>query len=160
MKCDVIDDNNFLIKVYSEYLDFDIYDHDEIRNFIEKIYDKLLSKYYVCGSLVFNIFLDRMYGMIIEVKKNGDFIFKNLLDVKIKFNLNISFLYEVDYFYILENEISNQNIYYYKGKYYLELIRDIDKKKYIELLDNCNIIYNEEINNIVNNGIKLSYIKI
>lgn len=155
MKCDVIDDNHYLIKIYNDYLDFDIYDHDEIKIFIEKIYNKILKKYNIKGLLTFNIFIDNMYGMIIEVEKNNGFIIKNLVDIKIKFNLNISFLYEVDYFYLLENNINNQNIYYYNSKYYLEIIREMDKKTYLNLLDNSFIMYNDEINNIIDNGIKL-----
>lgn len=159
MKCDVIDDNHYLIKIYNDYLDFDIYDHDEIKIFIEKIYNKILKKYNIKGLLTFNIFIDNMYGMIIEVEKNNGFIIKNLVDIKIKFNLNISFLYEVDYFYLLENNINNQNIYYYNSKYYLEIIREMDKKTYLNLLDNSFIMYNDEINNIIDNGIKLLNIK-
>lgn len=159
MKCDVIDDNHYLIKIYNDYLDFDIYDHDEIKIFIEKIYNKILKKYNIKGLLTFNMFIDNMYGMIIEVEKNNDFIIKNLVDIKIKFNLNISFLYEVDYFYLLENNINNQNIYYYNSKYYLEIIREMDKKTYLNLLDNSFIMYNDEINNIIDNGIKLLNIK-
>ena len=73
--------------------------------------------------------------------------------------VNISFLYEVDYFYILENNLINQNIYYYKDKFYIEIINTIDKNKFTCLLDNSNIVYNNEINNIINNGIKLANIK-
>ena len=160
MKCDVIDSNHCLIKVYNDYFNFDIYDHDEIKSFIEVIYDKILKKYNIKGLLTFNIYIDNMYGMIIEIEKNKDFILKNFVDIKIKFNLNVSFLYEVDYFYLVENNINNQNIYYYKDKYYLEIIKEMDKKTYLNLLDNSFIIYDDEINKIINNGIKLSNISI
>ena len=159
MKCDVIDDNHYLIKIYNDYLDFDIYDHDEIKIFIEKIYNKILKKYNIKGLLTFNIFIDNMYGMIIEVEKNNGFIIKNLVDIKIKFNLNISFLYEVDYFYLIDNNIVNQNVYFYNDKFYLEIINDMKEEDYIKLLDNSIIVYNDKINNIINNGIKLSNIK-
>lgn len=159
MICNLIDKDYYIVKVYNDYFDFDIYDTTEVKNFIYKIYNKLLKKKKLNGIIQFDIYIDTNYGMIIEIKKLEDLLFNDIIDIKIKFNLNISFLYEIDYFYILENNLTNQNIYYYKDKFYLEIINTIDKNKFINLLDNSNIIYNNYINNIINNGIKLANIK-
>lgn len=159
MICNLIDKDYYIVKVYNDYLNFDIYDTTEVKNFIYKIYNKLLKKKKLNGIIQFDIYIDTNYGMIIEIKKLEDLLFNDIIDIKIKFNLNISFLYEVDYFYILENNLTNQNIYYYKDKFYLEIINTMDKNKFINLLDNSNIIYNNYINNIINNGIKLANIK-
>lgn len=159
MICNLIDKDYYIVKVYNDYINFDIYDTSEVKDFIYKIYDKLLKKNKLTGIILFDIYIDTNYGMIIEIKKIEDLLFNDIIDVKIKFNLNISFLYEVDYFYILENNLINQNIYYYKDKFYIEIINTIDKNKFTYLLDNSNIVYNNEINNIINNGIKLANIK-
>lgn len=159
MICNLIDKDYYIVKVYNDYINFDIYDTSEVKDFIYKIYDKLLKKNKLTGIILFDIYIDTNYGMIIEIKKLEDLLFNDIIDVKIKFNLNISFLYEVDYFYILENNLINQNIYYYKDKFYIEIINTIDKNKFTYLLDNSNIVYNNEINNIINNGIKLANIK-
>jgi len=155
MVCNKIDNDYYILKIFKEYCNFDIYDHDEIKEFIQYLFDKLLKKHNLCGKLIFNIFIDNMYGMIIEIKKEDDFIIKDLIDIKIKFNLNVSFLYEIDYFYLIENKLSNQNIYYYDNKYYLEIINDISENEYLKLLDNSLIIYDDTVNEIVNKGIKL-----
>lgn len=157
MVCNVLDKDNYIIKIYNNYNCVDIYDHDNIENFIKDIFNKYLKKYNLCGRILFNVYIDNLYGMIIEVKKISDLIIDKLIDIKIKFNLNISFLYEVDYFYLVDNNINNQNIYYYKNKFYLEIINDMNNCHYIKLLDNCIIIYDEKINEIIDNGIKLSY---
>lgn len=159
MICNVIDKDFYIVKVFNNWDDFDIYNHDEIKDFVQDLFDKILDKYKLCGEIIFNVFIDKLYGMIIEIKKESDLIIKNLIDIKIKFNLNISFLYEIDYFYLIDNNITNQNIYYYNNKFYLEIINDIKEEDYFQLLDNCLIIYNDEINNIINNGIKLTNIK-
>lgn len=151
----VIDNDFYIIKIHNIDDNFDIYDHKNIELFIKKIFNNFLKKKNIFGKIFFNIFLDRLYGMIIEIKKVNELKIKNIIDVNIKFNLNISFLYEIDYFYLLDNKIINQNVYYYKDKFYLELINDIDKIKYIKLLDNSNIIYDNKINEIIDKGIKL-----
>ena len=153
----VIDKDNYIIKIYNDYFDIDIYDHSEVKLFIENLFNKIFNKYKLKGTVVFNIYIDNMYGMIIEVNKKNDLI-GDIVDIKIKFNINISFLYEVDYLYLIDNDITNQNIYYYKDKFYLEIVNNIDKDKYIKLLDNCFVIYDNNINNIINKGIKLANI--
>lgn len=158
MICNVIDNDFLILKIFSNDK-FDIYDHGEIKEFIKSLFDNILNKYSLSGNIIFNVFIDRLYGMIIEIKKESDIIIKKMVDIKIKFNLNISFLYEVDYFYLIENNIINQNIYYYNDKFYLEIINDIKENAYIKLLENCLVIYDDEINNIINNGIKLTNIK-
>lgn len=159
MICNVIDKDNYILKIYNKYAGFDIYEQENVKDFIKDIFNKMLKKYNLSGTIIFNIFIDRLYGMIIEVKKTSDLLIKKLIDIKIKFNLNISFLYEVDYFYLIDNNIVNQNVYFYNDKFYLEIINDVKEEDYIRLLDNSIIVYNDKINNIINNGIKLSIIK-
>lgn len=155
MICNIINDEYFIVKLLKDYCAFDIYDHEEIKNLVQDIFDTFLKKYNIYGSLVFNVFFDQKYGIIVEVKKERDLNFNHLVDIKIKFHLNISFLYEIDYFYLLDNNIINQNIYFYNDKFYLEIVNDINDSDYIKLLDNSKIIYDNEMDKIVNNGIKL-----
>lgn len=158
MICNVIDKDFYIIKIFNNWDDFNIYDHNEIKEFVQSLFDKILNKYKLCGNIIFNIFLDKLYGMIIEIKKESDLLIKNLVDIKIKFNLNVSFLYEIDYFYLIDNNVINQNIYYYNDKFYLEIINDIKEEEYLKLLDNSLIIYNDKINDIIDYGIKLKSI--
>lgn len=158
MICKEVDKDFYILKIFND--DLNIYDHNEVRDFIEIVYERMLKKYNLKGIIVFDIYLDTNYGMIVEVKRNRDVLFDDVIDVKIKFNINISFLYEVDYFYVLDNDLINQNVYYYKDKFYVELVNEIDRNSFVDLLDNSNIIYNDEINSIINNGIKLEKFKL
>jgi len=158
MICNVIDNDFLILKIFSNDK-FDIYDHGEIKGFIKSLFDNILNKYGLSGNIIFNVFIDRLYGMIIEIKKESNAIMKEKVDIKIKFNLNVSFLYEVDYFYLIDNNIVNQYVYYYNDKFYLEIINDIKENDYTQLLENCLVIYDDEKNNIINNGIKLTNIK-
>jgi len=155
MICNVIDKDSYIIKVFN-YDNFDIYDHEDIKEMVSNVFNKVLNKYNLCGEILFNIYVDKLYGLIIEVNKIDDLLVKDVIDLKIKFNLNISFLYEVDYFYLVDNNITNQNVYYYKDKFYLETVNDIDNIDYIKLLDNSSIIYDDKINDIIDNGIRLN----
>lgn len=157
MICKEVDKDFYILKIFND--DLNIYDHNEVKDFIEIVYEKMLKKYNLKGIIVFDIYIDTNYGMIVEVKNKKDVLFDDIIDVKIKFNINISFLYEVDYFYILDNNLINQNIYYYKDKFYIELVNEVDRNSFVDLLDNSDIIYNDEINNIINNGIKLEKFK-
>ena len=159
MICNVIDKDTYILKVYNYYNGVNIYDHGNIEEFVKDIFNKSLKKYNLTGRILFNVYIDKLYGMIIEIKKENDLIIDKLIDIKLKFNLNISFLYEIDYFYLIDNNIDNQNVYFYNDKFYLEIINDISDNEYIKLLDNSLIIYNDEINNIINKGIRLSNIK-
>ena len=159
MICNVIDKDTYILKVYNYYNGVNIYDHDNIEEFVKDIFNKSLKKYNLTGRILFNVYIDKLYGMIIEIKKENNLIIDKLIDIKLKFNLNISFLYEIDYFYLIDNNIDNQNVYFYNNKFYLEIINDISDNDYIKLLDNSFIIYDDEINNIINDGIKLSNIK-
>ena len=153
-----ISNDYHIINIYKDYINFDIYDQNEVKEFIYSLYMTKLKKYNLKGILEFNIYIDANYGMIIEIKKRSNLLFEDIIDIKIKFNLNLSFLYEIDYFYILENNLNNQKIYYYKNKFYLEIINTLNKEEFIKLLDNTTIIYDNKINNIISKGIKLANI--
>lgn len=153
-----ISNDYHIINIYKDYINFDIYDQNEVKEFIYSLYMTKLKKYNLKGILEFNIYIDTNYGMIIEIKKRSNLLFEDIIDIKIKFNLNLSFLYEIDYFYILENNLNNQKIYYYKNKFYLEIINTLNKEEFIKILDNTTIIYDNKINNIISKGIKLANI--
>ena len=153
-----VDKNNFIAKISNEKLaNIDIFNIEEVKEFTKIIFSNLVKKYNMKGEVEFNIYIDINYGIIIDIKNNNYFTFDNNIDVKIIFHLNNIFLYEIDYFDILENtNIKKANIYYYKDKFYLELINDINKEEYNYLLESSNIIYNDKSIDIINKGIKLT----
>jgi len=153
-----ITENNFIAKISNDVVEnIDIFDIDEVEEFIKNLFTTFLKRQKIKGEVELNIYIDNNYGMIVDIKNEEDFVFDDEIDIKIIFHLNNAFLYEIDYFDILENtNIKDANIYFYNNKFYLELIDDIDKKDYIKLLEASNIIWDNEGFKIVNKGVKLT----
>lgn len=153
-----ITENNFIAKISNDVVEnIDIFDMEEVEEFIKNLFTTILKRQKIKGEVELNIYIDNNYGMIVDIKNEEDFVFDDEVDIKIIFHLNNAFLYEIDYFDIVENtNIKNANIYFYNNNFYLELIDDIDKKDYIKLLEASNIIWDNEGFKIVNKGVKLT----
>jgi len=147
-----INNNNYILKITNNNLD--IYDKDKVENLTKNIIKKILKNNKLSGFTYFEVYLDKNYGMIINIKVKETTYLNDEIDVKITFNLNSNFLYLIDYFDIIENNLANQNIYYYKDNFYLQIDNNISLKDYYNLLEMSDIIY-EDTFKIINNAIKL-----
>ena len=137
--------NNYLIKIYKEEIkNINIYDIDDIYTLIKLIIKKIIKNNNISGDYQINIYINDIYGMIIEFNKIKE---NNYIDLKIKVNVDSIFLYESNFNYL--NNYKN-TIYYYKNKYYL-----LPKDSNINLLEVSNIIYGKEVKEILSKGIKL-----
>ena len=152
-----VDDDNYIIKVLNDKLDnIDIFNIDEVEEFIKNIFKNFLKFFKLSGEVVLNIYLDLYYGIIIKIKREV-ILFDDEIDARVIFHLNNSFLYEVDYFYILNNtNIKNGNIYFYDNSFYLELTDFASLSDMYKISESSNVIWDNRVFNIINNGIKLS----
>lgn len=142
-----------------DFNSINIFNHDDIEKFIKKILNKYLKKYNIYGLVIFNIYKDNKYGMIIDIENRKYSFLENNIEIKITFHLNNFFLYKLNYFDLFENiTIKNQNIYYYNDNYYLELNKWISNKNYLHLLEISEIIY-KNVDEIINKGIKVTNYK-
>lgn len=138
-------DNDYLIKIYKSSIDnINIYDIDDIYTLVKLIIKKIIKNNNLSGNYQVNIYINDIYGMIIEFNKLED---NHYIDIKINIYIDSIFLYESDINY-LDNY--NDNIYYYLNKYYL-----LPKKNNINLLEVDNIIYGKKVYDILNKGIKI-----
>lgn len=138
-------DNDYLIKIYKSSIDnINIYDIDDIYTLVKLIIKKIIKNNSLSGNYQVNIYINDIYGMIIEFNKLED---NHYIDIKINIYIDSIFLYESDINY-LDNY--NDNIYYYLNKYYL-----LPKNNNINLLEVDNIIYGEKVYDILNKGIKI-----
>lgn len=138
-------DNDYLIKIYKSSIDnINIYDIDDIYTLVKSIIKKIIKNNNLSGNYQVNIYINDIYGMIIEFNKLED---NHYIDIKINIYIDSIFLYESDINY-LDNY--NDNIYYYLNKYYL-----LPKNNNINLLEVDNIIYGEKVYDILNKGIKI-----
>lgn len=152
-----VDTDNYVVKVFNEEIyDLDIFNIDEVEDFIKNIFKNFVKTYKLKGDVLLNIYIDLYYGIIVEVKKEDSFYDSDEIDARVVFHLNNAFLYEVDYFYILDNtSIKNANVYFYNNKFYLELTDEISISDKYKLSEACDIIWDDRSFEIINKAIKL-----
>ena len=146
-----ISKDNYQIKLPSKIIN--IYDHTEIQNITKKVIKKINKHSKLYGLAILEIYQDINYGTIIEIKNiKKIFSSKDELEIKITIHTDTPFLYKIDYFDITKN--NKDNIYYYQNNFYLELNKPINKRKYLDILEKSEILYNDTYK-IINDGLKL-----
>ncbi len=134
-------DDYYIVKVFKEKLDdFNPFDKSCIEQLFQKILKKLLKNYSIHGLIDADIYFDRLYGMIIELREVYDYFEE--IDLRIHFHLDSVFLVEIEYDYF--NKMND--VYYYKGKYY---------KVYDKIIDGPIIYKDSECIEIMEKGIHL-----
>lgn len=118
------------------------YLNKDIDNITKNVFN-ILEKYYnyrINDSYEMKIYINKLYGIILEINiKENNFI-------NIKVLNDVLFLYEIeDPLKYLDNEI-----YFYNNKYYINL-----KKENLNILENSNIIYGNDVYKIIGKGIKI-----
>ena len=115
----------------------------DIKRLIEYIFN-ILDKYYnydIGISYYIKVYINKYYGKILE-------IYKDDIDYEITLRIikDALFLYKIDdpLKYIKED------IYYFNNEFYINI-----KEENINILENTNIIYNEEVYKILGSGIKI-----
>ena len=133
-------DDCYIIKIFKEELgDFDAFDKKCIEGLFQKILKKIIKKHSIHGLLDADVYFDRLYGMIIELREVYDYFEE--IDLRIHFHLDSAFLVEV------ENDINSlKDVYYYQGKYY---------KTYDKMMDSPVIYRDSECIEIMEKGIHL-----
>ena len=121
------------------------YINKDINKLIKDIFN-ILKKYFnykINDSYNIKLYINKIYGMILEISINN-YIIENIINIKLL--KDVLFLYEVDDpLDYLDNEI-----YYYNNKYYINL-----KKENINIFENTNIIYGNDVYKIIGKGIKI-----
>lgn len=121
-------------------------------NYVKKILTKYFDKAFLKGIIKIDIFINKLYGTIITIEKNS---YQTRNDTKITIHMDSYFLYEMDYFDINKNVLKDNFVYYYEGKFYLDIKNDILKKDYFNILEFSNIIYGTKCLEIINRGMKI-----
>ena len=145
-------DNNYIIKLMG--IQINIYESDELEEITKKIIKKISKNYKLNNCIHLEFYLNDNYGTIIKLKDyKSPFAINNDKTVKITIHTETPFLYQIDYFDIYKNKYQ-QNIYYYKNKFYLEINNNISQKDYFKLLELSEVIY-EDTFDIIDKAIKI-----
>ncbi len=130
-------------------LDNKKYNEDsDIKKILINVFDNLEKYYDITFTSDYNLelYINRYYGMILEIKENEDFIYDDIVNLKLNVLRDTLFLYEVDD----PLEYINYEIYYYNDKFYVNA-----KREDINLIENSNLVYGDIVYKIIGRGIKI-----
>jgi len=138
----------YLSNDYLKQMNFNI--KENVEKQFKKLFIKIKDIYNINMSGYYEVivYVNDIYGMIIELEKDTDEyikIFGDTVDMKITFKFDSSIYYELEDY--MTFNIDNYNLYYYNDKFYLELskIYRFSYSEYLKLLESSNIIYGKEI---------------
>ena len=130
-------------------LDNKKYNEDsDIKKILINVFDNLKKYYNITFDSDYNLelYINRYYGMILEITENEDFIYDDIVNLKLNVLRDTLFLYEVDD----PLEYINYEIYYYNDKFYVNAKRDD-----LDLIENSNLVYGDIVYKIIGRGIKI-----
>lgn len=130
-------------------LDNNKYNEDsDIKKILINVFDNLEKYYNITFTSDYNLelYINRYYGMILEITENEDFICDDIVNLKLNILRDTLFLYEVDD----PLEYINYEIYYYNDKFYVNA-----KREDIDLIENSNLVYGDIVYKIIGRGIKI-----
>lgn len=130
-------------------LDNKKYNEDsDIKKILINVFDNLEKYYNITFTSDYNLelYINRYYGMILEIKENEDFIYDDIVNLKLNVLRDTLFLYEVDD----PLEYINYEIYYYNDKFYVNT-----KREDINLIEDSNLVYGDIVYKIIGRGIKI-----
>lgn len=130
-------------------LDNKKYNEDsDIKKILINVFDNLEKYYNITFTTDYNLelYINRYYGMILEITENEDFIYDDIVNLKLNVLRDTLFLYEVDD----PLEYINYEIYYYNDKFYVNA-----KREDIDLIENSNLVYGDIVYKIIGRGIKI-----
>ena len=130
-------------------LDNKKYNEDsDIKKILINVFDNLEKYYNITFTSDYNLelYINRYYGMILEIKENEDFIYDDIVNLKLNVLRDTLFLYEVDD----PLEYINYEIYYYNDKFYVNA-----KREDINLIEDSNLVYGDIVYKIIGRGIKI-----
>ena len=144
MKVEMLSD-----KIIVYLLDNKKYNEDsDIKKMLIKVFDNLEKYYDITFTSDYNLdlYINRYYGMILEITENENFIYDDIVNLKLNVLRDTLFLYEVDD----PLEYINYEIYYYNDKFYVNA-----KREDINLIENSNLVYGDIVYKIIGRGIKI-----
>ena len=148
----VIKDDLIILFLNKDYIStLDLTDKETIHNYLKQLLLKLQNNYDLDfnGFYNMNLYIDKYYGVIIEVKKEEleylDYFTSTEINTKI---IEDSFLYEITNIDDFNN--NNYQIYTYKNHIYIKINNQLKSHEIGSLLEHTlKIIYGKERNKII-----------
>ena len=117
-------------------------DSNNINDYIKELILRLKKKYKIniFGFYEINIYINDKVGMIIDIIKDDEDYFYDLLDLKIK-------VYENSPVYLKFNDYFLNDEFKFKilDNYYYIDVENISKEKFLSMIEFCNLVYGEDL---------------
>ena len=158
MHIEIVDDFNMIIYLNNIHSKLISNNKEDVQDCFRNLFSKLKNYYNININGFYNIkaFKDKYYGMILELSKEDiDYIeyFDGQVDMNITFETNCNFLYEIeDYFNLDKDLIKNIKLYKYKGKFYIQIIKNISSIDIGKIIEFSKIIYDDTTKQIIKRG--------
>lgn len=158
MHIEVVDNFNMIIYLNSAHSKLISNNKEDVQECFKNLFSKLKDYYNININGFYNIkaFKDKYYGMILELSKEDiDYIeyFDGQVDMNITFENNCTFLYEIDDYFDLDKKIiKNTKLYKYKGKFYIQIVKNISSADIGKIMEFGKIIYDDMTKQIIKKG--------
>lgn len=150
----ISDENDITIHIKQNLINFNYYKKENIETYIKDLIIKIKKTFHkkISGSYIVNIYQNKNYGLIIELKKQYHIeLFPDLIDLKLNVFYDSNILLELQDYYLISKY---KNIYYNDDKFYIN-INELTKKDRLCLSEFCNYIYGDNEKNIKSNLISI-----
>ncbi len=148
------EDNDIVLYIKKELINFNYYKKENIENYIKELIIKIKKIYHkkISGSYIVNIYQNKNYGLIIELKKQNYIeLFPDLIDLKLNIFYDSNILLELQDYYLISKY---KKIYYKDDNFYIN-IDELTKKDQLYLSEFCNYIYGDNEKVIKSNLISI-----
>lgn len=153
-----IDDNQYIIYIYP-YIEalFDTQEKSSVEDYFRTLFLKLKKYYHIefSGYYDIHIYSNKHYGSIITVEKE-DYEYYNYfddkLDMRISFESESEFLYELEDLSFHFKNSKKVSIYMYNNHFYIRLKESLSKKEMAQILEHTKVIYGNNVCNILRFG--------
>ena len=146
MKIDFKDGNYIIYLNKYNVINMDFNNTKILENDLKKLLLRL-KKYYkidIQGYYNITIYIDGYYGAILKIEEDDECYdyFDDTVALRLK-KIKSKFLYEIDDISYVYNYIDKLKINTNKGKIYIEILKCLENKDYLKLLEVSNIIYDK-----------------
>lgn len=159
MKIKKLSEDNFIVFLNKLYLNNNQFElKKDFEEYFKKLFKKLNDSYNIeiSGYYDINIYSDKTYGYILDVKKeNIDFYdyYNDHVDMKIVINDNQRFLFMINDMSVVTKETLKWcHILMLKRNIYLLPKKTINQYELGNLIENSSVIYGSEAENIIKVG--------
>ena len=134
-------DDNVILFISKDLINFNIFIKDEIENFIKKIVLKMKKRRFkISGFYKVKVYQNSNYGLIVEMKKEDELdFFPDLIDLKLVIFYDSEIYFKVSDYFLVERYDDKKRI----GDYWYVNVNCLKNNDIYKLIEFSEVIYGE-----------------